>query len=181
LAGAALGGKDHALEYGAGGAAAGYLVAQPFLTSFTASDENQADKFGFAIYSQAGWDPNKFGDFFQHLIDAGNSATAGGDHPPLGERVKNAERRASELSPKSKAWAKPDTASPQQFAGYVAKSKQYTASVPKDKSTQQAQTLLSAFPSCVTVDNQPSQVKARQEIQDTLDAAQKQQEQQQQK
>ncbi len=171
LAGAAVGGKDNALEYGAGSAAVAYAAATPFLTSFTSSDENQADKFGFAIYAQAGWDPNKFGDFFQHLIDAGNDPKAGGDHPPLGERVDNAKRRASELPAKAKSWAKPDVASGTEFAGYVARSKTITASAPKDEATKKAQTLLAAFPSCVTVDNQPQQIKAREEIKSTLDAA----------
>jgi len=174
LAGAAVGGKDNALEYGAVGLAGAYAVAQTFMTSFTSKDENEADKFGFMIYTRAGWDPNKFGDFFQHLIDAGNSATAGGDHPPLGERVKNAERRRDELGPKAKTWTKPDTATPDQFAQYVSKSKQYTASAPKDKSSSTAQTLLAAFPSCVTVDDQPSQVKARQDIQKAVEQTQQQ-------
>ncbi len=172
VAGAAVGGKDNALQYGLGSAAATYAGASIFLTSFTSADENQADKFGFQIYSRAGWDPSHFGDFFQRLItEKGIDPNAGGDHPPLGERVKNAERRQSELPPKASAWKKPNTAGPSEFAQLTAKSKQYTASATKDKSSNAAQTLLAAFPSCVTVDNQPQQVKARQDIQRTLEEA----------
>jgi predicted Zn-dependent protease len=33
--------------------------------SYTRGDEAEADKLGFAFYTHAGWDPNKFGDFFR--------------------------------------------------------------------------------------------------------------------
>ncbi len=178
VAGAAVGGKDNALQYGLGSAAVAYAGASMFLTSFTSADENQADKFGFMLYTRAGWDPDRFGDFFQRLItEKGIDPNAGGDHPPLGERVNNAERRRNELGPKAPTWRKPNTASLTEFAQHTSKSKQYTASAAKDKSSSTAQTLLAAFPSCVTVDNQPKQVKARQEIQKTLDEAEKKQQQ----
>lgn len=182
LAGAAVGGKENALEYGMGSAAVAYSAAAPFLTSFTSGDENQADKFGFQLYTRAGWDPNRFGDFFQRLItEMKADPNAGGDHPPLGERVKNAERRRDELPSQSKTWRKPNSATESSFASLVSRSKQFTASAPKDAASQQAQTLLAAFPSCVTIDDKPEQVKARQEIQETLDEAQKKQDAQQQK
>lgn len=178
VAGAAVGGKDNALTYGGAAAAATYAGASMFLTSFTSADENQADKFGFQIYSRAGWDPGHFGDFFERLIkEKGIDPNAGGDHPPLGERVKNAERRQSELPGKASAWRKPNTADNSEFASLTSKSKQYTAQAPKDKSSQTAQTLLAAFPSCVTVDDTPKQVRARQEIQQTLDETNQKQQQ----
>jgi len=174
LAGAAVGGKENAVSYGMGSAAVAYSAAAPFLTSFTSGDENQADKYGFQLYCRAGWDPDKFGDFFQRLIDMGNDPKAGGDHPPLGERVANAKRRRDELPSQSKTWRKPNVATDSSFATLTAKSKQYTAQAPKDAASKQAQTLLAAFPSCVTVDNQPQQVKAREEIKETLTEAKKQ-------
>ena len=173
VAGAAAGGKDNALQYGGASAAAAFAGAQMFLTGFTSKDENEADKYGFQIYSRAGWDPNRFGDFFQRLIDMGNDPKAGGDHPPLGERVKNAERRRDELPSQAKTWKKPNTASSDQFAEYTNKSKVYTAQAPKEKTA--AQTLLAAFPSCVTVDDKPQQIQARRQIQATLQADQQQQ------
>jgi len=173
VGGAAVGGKEHAMEYGGYAAGLAMVGGQLAGTKFTSNDENQADKYGFKFYTQAGWDPAKFGDFFQHMIDAGFDANASGDHPSLASRVEAANRRRSELSKNSGAYKKPDTASDSEFASLKARAKDVSAKMPDDKSLQQAQQLLSAFNSCVAAKDSPEQIKARQEIQQKLDAAQK--------
>ena len=71
VGGYALGGKEHGLEYGAGAATLAYAGGQFLGMGYTREDEAEADELGFDFYVRAGWDPNRFGDFFQQLIDKG--------------------------------------------------------------------------------------------------------------
>jgi len=169
LAGAAgyvAGGKENGATY-ASTAAGGALALTQFVgMGFTRSDEAQADEYGFAFYSLAGWDPDHFPDFFQRMIDAGYDKTPEwqSDHPTLASRVQAAKQRAATWKQKHGDTRKPDTANPQQFAAYKAKAAKIAASMPDDSSLQGAQQLLASFSSCVSPKDGPEVEKARQDI-----------------
>jgi hypothetical protein len=68
-AGYALGGEDNKMAAAGTGAALGGAAGQFANMGFTRKDENEADNYGFYFYTRAGWDPGRFDDFFQHMID----------------------------------------------------------------------------------------------------------------
>src|SRR5262245_7725600 len=82
-AGYAYGGKEHGAQYAALAAGATGGLGQFMVMGYTRGDEAEADKLGFDFYTRAGWDPKKFGDFFQHMIDKGLDSTPemASDHP----------------------------------------------------------------------------------------------------
>ena len=83
------------------------LYAGQFLSlGFTRDDEAEADQLGFDFYVRAGWDPARFGDFFQNLADQGydEESDTFSDHPTLRSRVAAAQSRAAGLSPQAAAW-----------------------------------------------------------------------------
>src|SRR6185503_152149 len=98
-AGYLAGGKESGGQYAAIGAGAGAMAGQFINMGFTRKDEDEADKFGFHFYTRAGWDPNRFADFFKAMIAAGYDKTPEmmSDHPKLSTRVENTERRVKEL------------------------------------------------------------------------------------
>ncbi len=172
-AGYVAGGQEHGKEYAAGGAALGMLAANFAGMKFTRTDEAEADTCGFHFYCLAGWDPNKFGDFFQTMIDKGYDKTPAmmSDHPSLASRVKIARERAKTLPdlPQAAQLRRPETASGGQFEGYKAAAQRAAASTPDDRSLAQTQKLLMAIPrSCLTPVDQPDQEKARQELMQDL-------------
>jgi predicted Zn-dependent protease len=143
---------------------AGHFVGM----GYTRGDEDEADKLGFAFYTRAGWDPDKFADFFKHMIEAGYDTTPEmmSDHPKLSTRVEHTDKRVAELPAEASQWRKPPTADAKQFTALQQKSVQLCKSLPNDEATQKAQTLLAAFPSCVSPTDQPAQKAARSKVQD---------------
>jgi predicted Zn-dependent protease len=179
VAGYAAGGKEHGAEY-AGMAGGGALAVSQFIgMGYTRHDEAQADEYGFAFYSLAGWDPDHFGDFFQDMINAGydKTPTMLSDHPMLRDRVVAAKQRAADWKAKhDDQFKKAPIADPAQFAQIKARAAQIAASTPDDQSLQKAQGLLASFSSCVTPgDEQPEQVAARKRLDEAVAAQQKQQ------
>jgi predicted Zn-dependent protease len=166
VGGAVLAGEDNrttgALVGGGAGLAAGQFIGM----GFTRGDEDEADKLGFTFYTRTGYDPARFGDFFQQMIDKGYDTTPeiASSHPKLSNRVENAKRRASELPPNAKQWRRPNVATSAQFADFQARAKKYQKTKPTDKTLQAAQLMLAAFPSCVAPIDQPSQIDARTKI-----------------
>ena len=70
--------------------------AQFFTQGYTREDENEADKLGFSFYIRAGWDPERFADFFKQMIEKGyDRPSQGSDHPSLSEPRDATPRRAS--------------------------------------------------------------------------------------
>jgi len=133
---------------------------------FTRADEDEADKLGFAFYVRAGWDPDHFADFFKHMIAAGYDKTPAmfSDHPTLASRVTNTEKRVAKLPPEASQWPKPPIADAQQFASLQQRSTQLAKTMPNDGTMQKAQTMLAAFPSCVSPASQPGQKAARTKV-----------------
>jgi predicted Zn-dependent protease len=169
-AGYAYGGSEKGAQYAKTFSSAAAAAGQFLGLTFTRQDEAEADKLGFAFYSHAGWAPDHFGDFFQQLIDKGLDTTPAlqSDHPTCKSRVEVAKQEAAALPPEAARWKQPPIANAQQFAALKARAAQLAKTMPNDEQLQKAQTLLSAFPSCVTAVDQPDQKAARQRLQALL-------------
>jgi predicted Zn-dependent protease len=168
VAGFLLGGFGTGLSTANEAASLASTTGQFVGMGYTREDENEADKLGFAFYTRAGWDPNHFADFFQHMIDKGYDKTPEmmSDHPTLANRVKNTERRVKELPAEASGWRKPPIADEQQFQALQQRSAQLALKMPDDKNLQQAQAILASFSSCVSPMDQPMQKQARKKVQD---------------
>lgn len=180
-AGAAAGGKEHWQEGAAAGAGVGLVAGQFANMGFTRKDENEADKYGFIFYTHAGWDPNHFGDFFQHMIDKGYDKTPEmlSDHPTLASRVDSTKRRTGELPPDEKNWKKPPIADAREFNQLQDRAANLAKKLPDDKSLQNSQELLQALPrSCVAPVDPPDAEQARDRIVKRANEQQKSQSQQ---
>lgn len=174
-AGYLYGGKEKGTEY-AGLAATGVMAAGQFVgMSYTRGDEAQADELGFEFYARAGWDPNRFGDFFKHMIDMGydQGSEMLSDHPSLKSRAELADQRARQLSPEAQRWRREPVASAAKFKQLQAHAQQIAKTMPDDSSLEQSQQLLAAMPrSCLTPAIHEDQKKAEQAILKKLEAAQ---------
>jgi hypothetical protein len=94
------------------------------------------------------------------------------DHPTLASRVQTANQRARELGPDAERWARAPVASPSEFRRLQARAQELARSMPDDKSLAQTQELLQALPrSCLTPAVQEDQVRARDDLQRKLRAA----------
>ncbi|MBI5364118.1 MAG: M48 family metalloprotease [Planctomycetes bacterium] len=169
-AGYAAGGKEHGKEYAAYGAGLGMIAGNFLAMGFTRDDEAEADKLGFEFYTHAGWDPERFGGFFQQLIDKGFDKTpeAASDHPSLSSRVAAAKQRAAALPATAHEWRKPPIADDARFTALKARAEAVGKTMPNDQSLARAKLLLAAVPSCLVPQESQEQVEARA----TLEAAQ---------
>jgi predicted Zn-dependent protease len=166
-AGYLVGGEEHGAEYASLGATAGMAGGQFLNMGFTRKDEAEADKLGFNFYTHAGWDPTKFAEFFQEMIDAGYDKTPAiaSDHPTLASRVEDARRRVKELPPQAASWQKPPIADAAKFKELQARAAQVAKTTPDDSSLQNSQQLLAALPrSCIIPYTTQDEVKARQAL-----------------
>jgi len=171
-AGYALGGENKeqlAAMLGGGAIVGGQLVG----AGFGRRDEDEADRWGFAFYTRAGYDPDRFGDFFQQMIDKGfdkgQSLTA--SHPSLKDRVVNARQRAEAYKDENPDWERQlreDVASPRQFRQLQDRAARLAESLPNDESLAKAQLMLASFPSCVAPTASKEQVRARERMAELL-------------
>lgn len=175
IGGYVAGGKKHGLEYGAAGAAIGYYGASFLNMGYTRDDEAEADKLGFDFYTRAGWDPKRFGDFFQQLIDKGLDTTPEmmSDHPSLKSRVEAAKQRVAALPPDAAKYRKAPVADAAKFAGMYQRAEMIAKSMPSDDQLATAQTLLSAVPSCLLPVDQPDQKAAQDKIKKSIEEQEK--------
>lgn len=166
LVGLAVGGKEHGEEYGTTAMVSAATLGQFLSLGYTRSDEEEADKWGFHFYVRAGWDPDRFGDFFQQLIDKGLDTTPEmmSSHPSLASRVATAKKRSAALPPEAAGWRKPPVADAPTFAALQARSAQIGRTTKTSEQLAKAQTLLSAVPSCVTPEDQPDQKEAQRRL-----------------
>jgi predicted Zn-dependent protease len=177
VGGYAIGGDDRE-TYALGAGAAALMAGQFVGMGFTRKDETEADKFGFQFYCNAGWDPDRFGDFFQQMIDKGYDTTPelASDHPTLRSRVADAKEWAEEWKqehPNWKSYIKPDVVTPNRFRQLQEKARALGKSLPNDASLKAALMALDAFPSCVAPVDQPRQVEARAEISEAAKRAER--------
>jgi predicted Zn-dependent protease len=183
-AGYLAGGQQHGSEYASAGAALGALAGDFLNKGYTRGDEAEADKCGFHFYCLAGWDPAKFGDFFQTMIDKGYDTTPemASDHPTLASRVKVAHDRAEKMPDLPKPadnLRKPNIASDADFRRYQQQAQRDAQSTPDDKSLANSKLLLAALPrSCWMPVNPPDQRDAHNQLVEQLKQKQAQQPQQ---
>ena len=172
LVGLAVGGKEHGAEYGGTALVSAATVTSFLNLGYTRDDEAEADKWGFDFYAHAGWDPARFGDFFQQLIDKGldKGPEALSDHPSLASRVEAAKQAAAALPPEAASWRKPPVADGSKFAALQQRAAAIGRSAKGTEALAAAQTLLSAVPSCVTPQDQPDQKRAQDRLARALEA-----------
>ncbi|HEV8378081.1 MAG TPA: M48 family metalloprotease [Tepidisphaeraceae bacterium] len=166
-AGYGIGGSEKGSQYAGMGAGIAAMAGQFVGMSYTRKDEAEADQYGFNFYSRAGWDPMKFGDFFQSMIEKGYDKGPDylSDHPSLKSRLEAARQRAQSLPPNADRWRRPPVASPGEFRQLQQRAKELGARLPDDKSLQQVQKLLAALPrSCITPAIHEDQKRAEQEL-----------------
>ncbi len=176
-AGYALAGEDNRVAGASIGAGVGLAGAQFANMGFTRKDEAEADKLGFFYYTRAGWDPNKFGDFFQQMIDKGYDKTPAylSDHPTLKSRVEEAERRAADLPPNAKNWRRPPVADASKFQQLQQRALAVGKTMPSDKTLANSQELLQALPrSCIAPVDPDDAIQARERLAQRAEAQQKQ-------
>lgn len=153
-AGYALAGEDNRSTGLAAGAAVGAAGGQFLNMGFTREDEHEADKYGFRFYVRAGWDPDKFADFFREMIEQGYDTTPEivSSHPSLRNRVQRAEEMAAEISPEERReWRREPVVGPSRFKELQERSVRVGKNMPSDTTLEGAQELLQALPrSCVT-------------------------------
>jgi predicted Zn-dependent protease len=177
-AGYLYGGDEKGGQYAALGATAGMAGGQFINMGFTRKDENEADELGFAFYTRAGWDPEKFDDFFQQMIDKGMDTTPElmSDHPSLKNRVAETKERVKDLPPAASGWRRPPVTSPERFRQLQARAAELGKSLPSDQTLSGSQELLAALPrSCVSPVVQPDEQKARESLAAKAQAAQEKQ------
>jgi predicted Zn-dependent protease len=175
-AGYGLGGKEKGSEYAGIGAGVGGVAAQFIGMGYTRKDEAQADEYGFHFYSKAGWDPNRFGDFFQSMIDKGYDKGPDylSDHPSLKSRLDLARQRARQLPSNADQWRRPPIASDTEFRRLQERAREIGTHTPTDESLKQVQKLLTAMPrSCLTPAIRPDQKEAEEELLHDLEKAKK--------
>jgi predicted Zn-dependent protease len=171
--GALLGGKDNAAQYGSLAGGAALALGQVAGATFTRGDEAEADKYGFYFYTHAGWDPERFGHFFQVMIDKGLDKGVAflSDHPTLASRVQVAKERARELGPEADRLRKPPVADASRFRDLQERAARLGRTLPSDKTLAQTQELLRALPrSCLTPAVQEDQVEAKKQLQRDLES-----------
>ncbi len=167
VAGYAAGGEEKGMEY-AGLAAGAALVAGQFVgMSYTRGDESEADKYGFMFYARAGWDPDKFGDFFAAMIEKGYDKGPEflSDHPLLSTRLKTAQERADKLPASAQAWRRAPVAGASQFRSLQKRAEQLGRTMPSDQTLANASEILDALPrSCFNPTITPDQKAAEQRV-----------------
>ncbi len=168
LAGYAVGGENRE-QIAMGAAGLGAVAGQIWGAGYSRKDENEADKYGFAMYVRAGWDPDLFAEFFKQMIAKGydKGSDVSSSHPQLSDRVANSQRRAAEWRRDNPNWEKfrrSDSASPSRFRELQQRALSVGRSMPNDESLKAAQLMFAAFPSCVAPTEQQSQIDARQEL-----------------
>ena len=174
-AGYAAGGKEKGAQYASAGAGLAAMAGQYFGMSYTRADEDEADRLGFQFYARAGWDPNRFGDFFRKMIAMGmdTKSDAASDHPTLKSRVEKAAQRAKNLPPEASRWRQQPVAGPSQLRQLQQRAADLATRMPNDQQIQQSKELLAALPrSCLTPRDQalPDQHAAQVDLIEKLKA-----------
>jgi predicted Zn-dependent protease len=173
IGGYLLGGEKHGTEYGALAAGLGLAAGQVLNMGFTRDDEAEADDLGFEFYTRAGWDPERFGDFFQQMIDLGfeTKNESMSDHPSLSSRVAAARQRAARLPPEAQSLRRPAVAQGAAFRALQDRTVELAASLPRDQTLEAAAVLLAAVPSCMLPEDQPQQKAAQAKLRAAVAAA----------
>lgn len=173
-AGYLAGGQQHGADYAQAGAAAGASAGQFIEMGFTRGDEGQADEYGQQFYAMAGWDPQRFGDFFrimkQKVGDVSSDLTS--DHPSLTSRYEIADKRAPGLERRRPTPPPPPVATPEQFAALQQLANRVSLTMPNDAQVLNTKKLLQALPrSCWVPVDQDDQQSALKSLLDAYNAS----------
>lgn len=165
--GYALGGDDREqIAMLAGGAA--LMGGQLWGLGYSRDQETEADELGFAFYLNAGWDPEKFPNFFKQMIAKGyetpKEQAMMASHPRLSDRVANIEKKVRDLPPGAQQMRRNNLVSQSRFDKLRKRAQVVGSQMPNDKSLEAARLMLASFPSCVAPVPQESQTKARERI-----------------
>ncbi len=181
LAGAAgaggylYGGSANGAQYAQTAAGLAAQVGQFANMGFTRGDEAQADEDGFQFYFRGGWDPRRFGAFFQRMIDLGYDKTPAelSDHPTLASRVEAARKRVAALGNRIDQNRQAPFLTPDQFQHVKQVAQQVALSTPDDTKLAQTKLMLQAMPrSCWAPTDPPDRQSALQKLLDELKARQ---------
>ena len=175
-AGYVAGGKEHGAQYASAGAGLAAMAGQYFGMSYTREDEDEADRLGFQFYCRAGWDPDRFADFFRKMISMGmdTESAAASDHPTLKSRVEKSTQRVKNLPPEASRWQQQPVAGRSELRQYQQRAADLATRMPNDQQLQQSKELLAALPrSCLTPRDQalPDQQDAQVDLIRKLQAA----------
>jgi predicted Zn-dependent protease len=132
---------------------------------FTRGDEAQADEYGFKFYTQAGWPPEHFGEFFKAMIAAGYDTKSAmtSDHPTLASRVEAANKRVAALNPqKVAALRRPDIDTQAQFDQAKQSAIAAAKGLPNDQQALKTKNLLQALPRSCWIPYDPDDQKEAQ-------------------
>jgi predicted Zn-dependent protease len=128
----------------------------PFVTMrLSPAQDRSADTIAFDIYVKAGWDPGRFAEVYQRMLDTN---MPGVDRARLKERVSEAQRRADALPPAARDWGQPPVADEARFAQLQEQAQALASTAARN---QRAELLLAAFPSSLASGESPSQAEAR--------------------
>ena len=166
-AGYAVGGSEKGGEYAGLGGGAALLAGQFIGANFTRRDESEADELGFKFYTRAGWDPDKFGDFFKSMIDKGYDKGPAilSDHPSLASRYEQAQKWAAELPPSARRFRQAPVADAREFRALQDRAREVATRMPNDQTLAQSQKIAAAMPrSCLMRTVQEDQQQAQQEV-----------------
>lgn len=158
--------KENKEEWAAISGALALYAGQFLSLGFTRDDEAEADRLGFDFHARAGWDPARFGDFFQNLADQGYDTETDtlSDHPTLRSRVAAAQSRAAALPASAAAWRRAPLADAKRFQLLQQKARQVAQTKPKGDALLVAQTLLASVPSCVAAKDSATHLQARERL-----------------
>lgn len=161
--GYAAGGKESGAQYAQYGAGAGMAMGQLVNSGFSREAEAEADEVGFRFYTRAGWDPQRFGDFFKTMAKqvGKQGVNPASSHPTLASRVEAAERRARQLGPDARAYRREPVADAGQFRALQERALRVGQSMPDDQSLQKSKQLLQALPRSCLLPDQPVPPDAR--------------------
>ncbi|MCS7033239.1 MAG: M48 family metalloprotease, partial [Phycisphaerae bacterium] len=151
--GYAVGSGDDRLGAAMLGAGVGTVGGRFINMGFTRKDEEEADRYGFRFYTRAGWDPDRFDDFFQTMIDKGYDKTPEilSDHPSLRSRVAKARQWAAQLPSEASQWRRPPVADERRFSQLKQRAATVGRNMPTDRTLENSQRLLQALPrSCIS-------------------------------
>ena len=163
--------QDKGGEFAGAGAGLAMLAGQFVGMHYTRGDESEADRLGFEFYARAGYDPDKFDDFFERMIELGHDKGPEylSDHPSLKSRADAARERAKNLPSQARAWRRPAVAQGAEFKRLQNRSQEVGAKMPSDESLEKTQKVLAAVSrSCLTPSITPDQKKAEQDVAELL-------------
>jgi hypothetical protein len=130
-------------------------LLEPFVSlKYTPAHDRTADTIAYDIYLKAGWDPARYTDLYQRLLNDGTGTL---DVAALREKVD----AKHETPAGARDWGQPPVADDARFAQLQAETHAVVAGASRNT---RAELLLAAFPNCLSPADTPAQLRARQAL-----------------